>query len=297
MKTYRILTVLTVTLFLAAWPVHPACAMMTEEVAEAATRVPVELSGHVIDDATGKPLPYFAIQGGYENHWYWLQMQESTPNGAFSIWAPGGWARIVAMGYLSQPILMELPQGGVRKISGLVVRIKRGRKVSGHVFDYTGKPVNDAGVYVLNSLPLNFTGGKTMLDAAVEDSNTVRVATDAAGAFAITGLGGDAQRIAVTSSALDLWVVPVPQGEDANVNLDIHLPQPGKLVVHYDIAGAPDKAKLFMRLYDWEIPGWSGVRNERYAFIQQHVECALDNLPPGKYLIDRVKNLGMGDKR
>ena len=269
----------------------------------------IELSGRVVDDATGKPVSNFSIQGGRVDDkdpakitWgYSLETRGSNPKGEFSAhlgWSAGWRSRIVAGGYVSQPILTELPKDGGTQITGLVIRLKRGRQVSGHVFDHAGKPVKDAGVYVVGNPSINLTGGKAMEvhGELGEDKKAIRVATDADGAFTVTGIGEDAQRIAITSSALDLWVVPVPKGDAANDNLEIRLPQPGKLVVHYDIAGAPDKARLFMQLHTWEMPGWRGVTNERYDPIQQHVEFVLDNLPPGDYTIDRVRELGMKTK-
>ncbi|MCX5676799.1 MAG: TIGR03067 domain-containing protein [Planctomycetota bacterium] len=267
----------------------------------------IELSGRVVDDATGKPVSNFSIQGGRVDDkdpakitWgYSLETRGSNPKGEFSAhlgWSAGWRSRIVAGGYVPQPILTELPKDGGTQITGLVIRLKRGRQVSGHVFDHAGKPVKDAGVYVVGNPSINLTGGKAMELTGDEDKKAIRVATDADGAFTVTGIGEDAQRIAITSSALDLWVVPVPKGDAANDNLEIRLPQPGKLVVHYDIAGAPDKARLFMQLHTWEMPGWRGVTNERYDPIQQHVEFVLDNLPPGDYTINRVRELGMKRK-
>ncbi|MCX5653395.1 MAG: TIGR03067 domain-containing protein [Planctomycetota bacterium] len=265
----------------------------------------LELSGRVVDDATGKPVPNFSIQGGQVNEkdpakitWgYWMMTGGSRPNGDFSTnvnWSTGGRARILASGYVFQPILMELPKDGV--VTGLVIRLKRGRQVSGHVLDHTGKPVKDAGVYVIIPSISNVTGSKARDHEGAENKNAIRIATDADGAFTVTGIGEDARQIAITSSALDLWVVPVPKGDAAIDNLEVRLPQPGKLIVHYDIAGAPDKTRLFMQLHTWEMPGWSGVRNDRHEPMQQHVETVLDNLPPGDYTIDRIKNNGLKNK-
>jgi uncharacterized protein (TIGR03067 family) len=264
----------------------------------------IELSGRVVDDATGKPVSNFSIQGGHVDEkdpakitWgYTLETRGSNPKGEFSTnlgWSAGWRSRIVASGYVSQPILTELPKDGGTSITGLVIRLKRGRQVSGHVFDHAGKPAKDAGVYVVLPSISNVTGGKARDHEDAENKNAIRVATDADGAFTVTGIGEDAQRIAITSSALDLWVVPVPKGDAAIDNLEVRLPQPGKLVVHYDIAGAPDKARLFMQLHTWEMPGWSGISNNRHDPIQQHVETVLDNLPPGDYTIDRTKTLGL----
>ena len=94
-------------------------------------------------------------------------------------------------------------------------------------------------------LEINLTGGKAMdfLGPTIgEDKKAGRFATDAQGAFTVTGIDGDADRIAISSSALDLWVVPIPKAGGASDKWEIRLPQPGKLVVHYDIAGAPEKS-------------------------------------------------------
>jgi len=266
----------------------------------------IEISGRVVDDATGKPVTNFGIQGGQVDAkdpakitWgYWME-GGSRPNGDFSTnlgWSAGGRARILASGYVSQPILTELPKDGGTAITGLVIRLKRGRQVSGHVLDHAGKPVKDAGVYVFLPSISNVTGGKARDHGDAENKNAIRFSTDADGAFTVTGIGEDAQRIAITCSAVDLWVVSVPKGDAAIENLEVRLPQPGKLVVHYDIAGAPDKTTLFMQLHTWDRPGWSGVSNDRHDPIQQHVETVLDNLPPGDYTIDRTKNLGLKKK-
>ena len=264
----------------------------------------IEISGHVVDDATGEPVTNFSIQGGHVDDkdpakitWgYSLSTRGRNPKGEFSTrlrWSAGWRSRIIAGGYVSQPILTELHKDGALKITGLVIRLKRGRQVSGRVLDHAGKPVKDAGVYVVNPSIGNLTGGRAVEHDGEEDKKAVRVATDADGAFTVTGIGEDAQRIAITSSALDLWIVSVPEGDAAGDNLEIRLPQPGRLVVHYDIAGAPDKARLFMQLHTWEMPGWRGVTNNRHDPIQQHVETVLDNLPPGDYTIDRTKPLGL----
>jgi hypothetical protein len=299
------LLVLAAALLLAALPARQAYALRALTDAEAATvrQVSLELSGHVVDDATGKPVSNFSIQGGHVDDkdpakitWgYTLETTTSgNPSGRFSTrldWSQGWRSRIVASGYTAQPILTELPKGATNKMSGLVVRMQCGRQVAGHVFDDTGKPVNDAGVYVVGNPSINLTGGKAMelMGDYVEDKRVIRVATDATGAFTVTGIGEDSQRIAITCTALDLWVVPVPN----EGRLDIHLPRPGKLLVHYDIAGAPEQAKLLLQFHTWEMPGWSGVGDSRYAPIQQHVEFVLDNLPPGDYTLDRCKNPGL----
>ena len=292
----------------------------TEKPAEAvpsaekpADHVAISLSGNVVDEKTGRPITNFIVQGGFVDKkdpgkilWGGFGTEGGRPNltGEFSLptlldWSAGQRARIVASGYVSQPILSEPPKAGVKELRGLVVVMKRGREVSGHVFDYTGKPVKGAGVYVAGDYHLNIAGGRAKMPAGPyagqDDRKAVRFTTDAEGAFTATGISGDTDRLAITCAALDLWVVPIPKADDTQP-LEIRLPQPGRLVVHYDIPGAPEKAEIFMQLHIWEMPELQGAGNERYEPIQHHVELVLDNLTPGEYTIDRRKSLGQWEK-
>jgi hypothetical protein len=275
-------------------------------LARGQTSQPIDISGQVVDDETGKPISQFAQEGGRVDekdpsqiHWgYSLQTQSKNPKGQFSAhldWA-GGWReRIVASGYVSQPILTEPPKDGKTKITKLVIRMKRGARLSGHVLDFKGNPVSDAGVYVVGSRSINLTGGKAVdaVGEGAEDRLAIRAATDAAGAFNVTGIGDDAQRLAISCSAIDLWVASVPTDKPLTDGLDIHLPEPGKLVVHYEIDGAPETARLFMQLHTWEMPGWSGVENNRHDTVKQHGELVIDNLTPGQYDMTRIKKYMM----
>jgi hypothetical protein len=283
----------------------PEAAKPQPEDPKTAPAISIDVRGHVVDDATGKPISNFSIQGGFVEAkdpakitWgYYLLTTGNNPKGEFSRtleWSAGWRARIIASGYVSQPILAELPKDGSTKVADLVVRMKRGRQVSGHVFDHAGKPVKDAGVYVVGNAGINLAGGRAIeLGEGGEDKKAIRVATDADGAFTVTGVGDDADRIAISSSAIDLWVVAVPKGDAAVDNLEVRLPQPGKLIVRYNIAGAADKTRILTQLHTWEMPGWSSIHNDRYDPIQQQVEFVRDNLAPGDYTIDRSKNNGL----
>lgn len=279
-------------------------------------RQAVQLSGNVVDDETGKPVSNFSVQEGRVDEkdpgkitWgHSLQTTTSAnPTGSFSTsvnWFSNWRSRIIAGGYLSEPILLKLPDANATEVAGLVVRLKRGRRISGHVFDYTGKPVKDAGVYVVGTPSINLTGGKAMELAGgfVEDRKAVRFTTDAAGAFTVTGVGDENHCLAVTCSAIDFWVVdtwaiPVPAADAERADFRIQLPQPGKLVVHYDVPGAPEKADVFLQYHTWDLFKDSHVDNQRYAPLQQHKELILDNLAPGPYTIDRAKNPGYASAR
>ena len=68
------------------------------------------------------------------NWGYYLRPNAGGVEGRFDAnidWGAGWRARIIASGYVPQPILTEPPKAGQTKIEGLVLRMKRGREVSG----------------------------------------------------------------------------------------------------------------------------------------------------------------------
>ena len=102
MTKHRSFTALIVTLFLAVMPVHRALALQsaTDVEAKEAERASVAISGHVVDDETGKPVANFSIQGGHVDEknpakitWgYSLESRGSNPEGGFDSrldWAAG----------------------------------------------------------------------------------------------------------------------------------------------------------------------------------------------------------------
>src|SRR5947209_9856658 len=93
----------------------------------------------------------------------------------------------------------------------------------------------------------------------VEDSSAVRYSTDADGRFTLSGSGEDAKNIAVSCRAVDLWIVPAPSADEAAKGFEIRLPEPGKLIVHYDIPGGAEEATIFLQLHTWDREGWQGV--------------------------------------
>jgi hypothetical protein len=286
------------------------CANSFPGVAAADTPASIHITGQVVDDATGSPITAFVQQGGLVDdkdpqHITWGYTEESTsknPQARFTAdiqWAAGWRARIVADGYLPQPILTSLPSDGSARISGLIIRMKRGRQVSGHVLDHTGAPVKDANVFVIGARSINISGGNAMVPGSYgyePDKTVVRFPTDAQGSFTVTGIGEDGtQRLAVSCSGVDLWVVPIPAGDTLPDNLEIRLPEPGKLVIHYDIDGGPDSSRLFLQLHTWEISGWRAIDNYYYKTIKQHDELVLYNLPPGDYEVARSKEYRLKD--
>jgi hypothetical protein len=271
---------------------------------------PITVYGQVIDDETGKPVTSFDTQGGRVDEkdpkkvtWgYWLRPNAGGSEGRFDVsvdWN-GGWrARVVASGYLPQPIVIEPAKPDATKVEGVVVRLKRGRAVSGRVVDHDGKPVKDAALFVVGSRPLEITGGQALMNSShglVEDKSAARYTTDAEGRFMLAGIGEDARGIAVSSRTLDLWIVPAPATDEAAKDFEIRLPEAGKLIVHYDIPGAAEETTIFLQLHTWDREGWKGVDNRRRPTVKQHGELVLDNMTPGLYEVVREDG-GFLDRR
>ena len=108
--------------------------------------------------------------------------------------------------------------------------------------------------------------------------------------------------IAISCPALELQIVEAPLASQPQKDLEIRLRQPGKLVVHYDIPGAPDEGHL--QLLTEMKPGLSesqanSIENgapTRFFYddipIKQHGEWSIDSIPPGDYHIVRKKDIG-----
>src|SRR4029077_6305352 len=107
--------------------------------------------------------------------------------------------------------------------------------------------------------------------------------TDADGRFTVDGVSDVEPSIAVSCPSLDLQVVPGPPENLSQTDFDVHLRQAGKLVLRYDIPGAPDEAQLLMQSAG--PPTWVYL----HAVIKQKGELVFDNLPPGEYDLVRRK--------
>ena len=280
----------------------------------------IEVSGRVVDDATGMPIPHFYLQtgrlgqgAGAANEIVWPGMfavESSDADGRFTAklnWEAGERTRVVAKGYNSKLILREAPKAGTSKIQGVVVRLKRGRKVSGRVLDYLGKPVAGASLFVTGDTPeaVFITGGKAMgidTDAymrdpsifrLVEDKTVPRFVTNSDGTFTVDGVSDVARTIAVSCSAIDLQHVPAPRASPSPNDFEIRLLQPGKLVLRYDIRGGPNDGHFVMQpgaLHaNDDAPPWLYLQ----AKVKQGGEMMFDNVPPGEYQLVRTKPSGV----
>jgi hypothetical protein len=167
--------------------------------------------------------------------------------------------------------------------------MKRGLELTGRVTDHTGKPVADAGVFLAGARPVNITGGKAVrYPDKIEDKEVTRTTTDKEGRFTLHGSGGDDNRVAVSAPGLDLWVVPAPEpGHDLNVKL----PEAGKLTLRYDIDGGPVLGTFLLQLRSFDMPGWESFESMRELTADIRGKLVLENLTPGQYELTREKTL------
>jgi beta-lactamase regulating signal transducer with metallopeptidase domain/Leucine-rich repeat (LRR) protein len=269
----------------------------------------IDVSGQVLDDETGKPVGQFVVQAGLVDKkdptkitWGYSETRTTSENreGTFSQhidWGAGWRARIIAAGYLPQPIFEKGVPPTATKIDHYIVRLKRGKQVTGRVLYHDGKPAADTAVFMIVK---EGGGGVQIGDGKAwqsfgpersEDPTVTRATTDAAGRFELPGGGRSAKAIAVSAPNVDLWVVPPPK-PDTTDELTIKLPEPGRLIVKYDIDGSPAKAPLSLQMVTWETPpldpSWKGIDNIHELTVPNKGDITIEHLPPGKYTLARI---------
>jgi hypothetical protein len=266
------------------------------------SELPLDVSGRVVDDATGRPIAQFLVQDGIAGattiEWHFDESRKNSPNpeGRFDerIKLGYGWRkRIVAVGYLPQPLPDKAPAAGVKQIKDHVVRLKRSGESSGRVLYHDGSPAANVSVFfLLGERMVLVTAGKAWRGGTVEwaeDRAVTRTTTDSGGRFRLPGGGGNANIIAVSGPRLDFWAEPGPAADAENADFTITLPQPGRLIVHYDVAGGDAQAKLLLQLCSWVGPPSRAVFNAREPMVANRGQIVLDNLPPGYYELSRPK--------
>jgi hypothetical protein len=271
----------------------------------------VEVFGKVVDAETGKPVEAFVIQAGkFEpkdpKNVTWGFSETRNTSGDFRTtikWNEGWTARILADGYVPQPVLSEAPPAGKDRIE-TVIRLEKGRTVRGRVLDHLGKPVKDASVFAVRPNGMTLAGGRAVNSFDGEEDPTVRgVKTDSDGRFELAvnvaarerrpagdppASTGAAPGLAVSSPALDAWPVPLPDG-DAEVV--IRLPSPTRVEIHYDIEGSDEEASVFLQLLMYDVDAWKGIEVRRDLLIRNRGRAQLTSLPPGRYQFARIRKI------
>jgi beta-lactamase regulating signal transducer with metallopeptidase domain len=263
----------------------------------------VTVRGTVVDAETGRPITRFVEQGGQVDPkdpkritWGFTETRTEGENltGTFRSTLGGDFRfriRILADGYVPQPVAVDPGEVGGREVE-VTVKMVRGRQVSGRVLDHGGRPVK-ATAFLVGALPLNITGGQALRSFGGEETAATKSATDAEGRFAIAGRGDGQDRVAVSApGVLDLWVVPAPPpGEE----LTVRLPEPGRLVLRYDIEGSDDEARFLLQHHTWEQKGWDRLDNIRRPTAPNGGGVVLSDLTPGVYSLTRSRALRVGD--
>jgi hypothetical protein len=186
--------------------------------------------------------------------------------------------------------------------------MKKGRTVRGRVLDHLGKPVKDASVFAVRSIGMTLAGGRAVNSFDGEEDRTVRGAkTDAEGRFELAlsvakGMGrpaGDPQAsagatpgLAISSSALDAWPVPLPGGDAEAV---IRLPSPTRVEIRYDIQGGDEETSVFVQSLMHDLDAWKGFEIVRHVPIRNQGRVELTSLPPGRYQFARSRMLRHGN--
>lgn len=259
--------------------------------------VPVTVVGDIVDADTQLPIQRFMIQAGKfdpkdpeQVTWGFSLQRTQSQTGRFQTtvrWHQGWTARILCDGYLPQPVLNHAPPAGQNKVE-VKLQLKRGRYVSGRVLDHAGQPLAGASVFAVGPTGVNLAAGKAVnsFDGS-EDKNAKYVLTDKNGRFEIP-VGG-ATKLAVSSPDFHAWPAGLPDADDAD--FVIRLPEPGKVVVWYDIEGGPGQQDIFWQLLGHKMSGFEGVRVEQKAQVANEDKLVLSGLTPGEYQFARYRML------
>ena len=263
-----------------------------EKPAEKPAAKTVTIRGKVVDDATGEPIGKLITQAGKFDPadpkkvtWGYSEGRSSARDGSFSTtirWADGWTARILADGYIPQPVITSAPPADKDEIE-VVIRLKRGPKVRGVVLDHAGKPVKDAAVFAIGPTGVNLAGGQA------RDDEAQAVRTDADGRFEL--LAGEAKSLAVSHANFDAWPAAIP----AEGEVTIRLPEPARVDIELAIDGADKESVIFYQLLTQGRPEFAGLRLERDVKIANPGKLSLAALPPGRYQLCRTVMNHLGE--
>lgn len=294
-----------------------------KEEAKPAIEGPVEVFGKVVDDATGKPIEGFVTQAGHFDPkdpskvtWGFSETRQGKSSSfqAQVRWSEGWTARIIADGYIPQPVITEAPdKARIEK----VIRMKKGRVIRGRVLDHLGKPVEGASVFAARPHGMTLAGGKAVQSFDGEEDASVRgTKTDAEGRFEFSlsippepkkqaaekpaeeepaaetpSAQSKTPAFAISTPNLDAWPVPLPEGDEAVVRL----PAPPPVEIRYDIEGSDDEATVFVQSLMHDLESWKGFEIIRHLKVGNKGKIDVSSLPPGKYQFARSRMLHHGN--
>lgn len=256
----------------------------------------VRVQGTVVDDETGAPLTEIMIQAGKIDPkdpkkitWGYSESRVRSKTGRFSTsvrWAQGWTARIVVDGYLPQPVITKAPAVGETQLE-VVIRLKKGKPVSGTIVDHLGKPVAGAKVFAVSARGLNLYDGQAR-DRYGEgkiDNGAKYVETDQQGKFKIHA--GGSSSLAICSDTVDAYAQKIDPSNPKP--LKIRLPEPTIVKITYDIPGAGPETKIFYQFLAYLSEGYKNISSTREIKVTNGQTLVLKSLTPGKYQFSRNK--------
>jgi hypothetical protein len=241
-----------------------------------------------LDDVTGKPIRRLITQGGKFDPsdpgkvtWGYSEGRSSSPEGLFSTtirWGDGWTARILADGYLPQPVITSAPPSDKDELE-VVIRLKRGPQVRGVVLDHAGDRVKGAAILAIGPTGVNVSEVASIVGGNDDETQAARTGAD--GRFEL--LVGEAKSLAAMHSTLDVWTAEIP----ANGEVTIRLPAPARVDVELAIDGADASSEMFYQLLTQGRQEFKGVRLERTVKMSNPGQLSLAALPPGRYQLCR----------
>jgi hypothetical protein len=132
-------------------------------------------------------------------------------------------------------------------------------KVQGQVLHHSGKGLAGATMYLVSGQHLQLVngqpGGGHWSNGRLErfgGSAGAKTITDKDGRFTLTAVAGD--RLVVVAGDT-VWLAPLQTAKEQT----IQLPQPGKVTISYDIAGAAKDGVIRLQLMTWDLPDRKSV--------------------------------------
>ena len=166
--------------------------------------------------------------------------------------------------------------------------------------DHEGRACADAEVLLLGPQHIIVDADRRkwfVLERKLRDERVPSTQTDEQGAFTLRGGDESADRIAVISPEVLLWVASRKDLGRADDVL-IKLPQPGRLAVKMDLPEKPKKHAIHIELRTFDDIDWSPdrLRFHMSTFrVANPGETVFEHLPPARYVVERVEETRMGE--
>ena len=280
-----------------------AVLLLCAATVNAAERVTIQ--GTLVDAKTGAVIeqPVIVQAGKFDPEdpdkpitWGYSESRSSRRDGRFRAsvqWSKGWTARVLVDGYAPQPVIQQDP-GEVDGAQEVQLRLRPLPEIGGTVLDHLGKPVAGAALYAIGPTGINLHGGQiwTSWGEAAEDAEPV--ITDGEGRFSGFRVPADG-RLAVSSVELDAWPFKI---ETVGPSVELKLPEPATVKIHYGIEGAPARTEVFYQCLNnhqgdpANVGRWKRLSSDRTFEINTGT-TTLSSLPPGRYQMARSMRLSM----